>query len=637
MRWESPLRGVVVLGLLAAGFLGLQRVAEGGRARESDGARYRLMQRANLSARLAERLANPDPSLPSLPADYSGPEAPRPVVACYDPDNPPSPEVIQRMEETLYGLSLQYQLGSRWSAVSSGSAGTTGNPIVITWSFIPDGLNIPSSVGEPAAPSNLFAEMDSKFGGNRALWKQRITDAFTRWGQLVGVTYQHITFGGNEWDDGASWGSAGQLTRRGDVRIGMKSIDGGGGILAYDGMPNQSDMVLDADEGWGSSASTHRFLRNVVAHEHGHGMGMAHVCPINNTKLLEPFYTGIFDGPQQDDIRALQRFYGDPNESDNTAATATDLGTRNPSTSVVTGNPPSVIPSTPNNYSVPTPASSSALSIDADGEQDWFKFTINQPLLVTVTVSPIGSTYDDNAQAGQSCPSGNPVNAQAQADLRLQLIAANGATTIATAEAFDAGTSETLSQVLIPTGFAYIRVTEANTAANPQTETQLYRFTLATGAGLIFSATDGTHEDRVALGWTAIPNVISYSLFRNTVNDRVTATLIANPPTNTHDDTTATPGVTYYYWIQATQFPGFAADFGGPETGFRAEPPPPECPADFNDDGFVNPDDLADYITCFFLQVQFPGTCPPADFNQDLFVNPDDLADYITTFFNLPC
>jgi hypothetical protein len=60
------------------------------------------------------------------------------------------------------------------------------------------------------------------------------------------------------------------------------------------------------------------------------------------------------------------------------------------------------------------------------------------------------------------------------------------------------------------------------------------------------------------------------------------------------------------------------------------------CRADFNGDGFINPDDLTDYITCFFLEVQFPGTCPTADFNGDFFVNPDDLTDFITTFF-LPC
>lgn len=34
-----------------------------------------------------------------------------------------------------------------------------------------------------------------------------------------------------------------------------------------------------------------------------------------------------------------------------------------------------------------------------------------------------------------------------------------------------------------------------------------------------------------------------------------------------------------------------------------------------------------------FLNVQFPGVYPEADFNGDDFVNPDDLSDFITTFF----
>jgi len=57
--------------------------------------------------------------------------------------------------------------------------------------------------------------------------------------------------------------------------------------------------------------------------------------------------------------------------------------------------------------------------------------------------------------------------------------------------------------------------------------------------------------------------------------------------------------------------------------------PPPTCAADFNGDGDLNPDDLADYIGAFFA-------IPPtgaADFNGDGTVDPDDLADYIGAFF----
>jgi len=53
------------------------------------------------------------------------------------------------------------------------------------------------------------------------------------------------------------------------------------------------------------------------------------------------------------------------------------------------------------------------------------------------------------------------------------------------------------------------------------------------------------------------------------------------------------------------------------------------CTADFNQDCSVDPDDLADYIGCFFAQPP----CDGADINNDDTVNPDDLADFIGVFF----
>ena len=53
------------------------------------------------------------------------------------------------------------------------------------------------------------------------------------------------------------------------------------------------------------------------------------------------------------------------------------------------------------------------------------------------------------------------------------------------------------------------------------------------------------------------------------------------------------------------------------------------CPPDFNRDGILDPDDLADYISAFF-------SAPPpatADYNCDGLVDPDDLADYIGAYF----
>ena len=52
------------------------------------------------------------------------------------------------------------------------------------------------------------------------------------------------------------------------------------------------------------------------------------------------------------------------------------------------------------------------------------------------------------------------------------------------------------------------------------------------------------------------------------------------------------------------------------------------CPIDFNHDGDVNPDDLGDFITCYFQD-----GCAAADFNHDGNFDPDDLGDFITAYF----
>lgn len=53
------------------------------------------------------------------------------------------------------------------------------------------------------------------------------------------------------------------------------------------------------------------------------------------------------------------------------------------------------------------------------------------------------------------------------------------------------------------------------------------------------------------------------------------------------------------------------------------------CIADFNGDGDLNPDDLGDFINCYF---EAP-PCAGADFNLDGGIDPDDLGDYINVYF----
>ena len=58
------------------------------------------------------------------------------------------------------------------------------------------------------------------------------------------------------------------------------------------------------------------------------------------------------------------------------------------------------------------------------------------------------------------------------------------------------------------------------------------------------------------------------------------------------------------------------------------------CAADFNGDGLLDPDDLSDFITCYFGELSMPASCAAANFNGDAGIDPDDLSDYITAFFS---
>ncbi len=55
----------------------------------------------------------------------------------------------------------------------------------------------------------------------------------------------------------------------------------------------------------------------------------------------------------------------------------------------------------------------------------------------------------------------------------------------------------------------------------------------------------------------------------------------------------------------------------------------PPCRADYNGDGTLDPDDLSDFVTCYF---SIP-PCDQADFSGDGAADPDDLSDFITAFF----
>lgn len=368
------------------------------------------------------------------------PKPPR-FAMCFAPDS--DPKIVQAFE-AVRAVGLRFQFSNRWTKTATNGTGLTqGSPTTLTYSFIPDGTAIPANgsiAAESTDPSSLFAFLNGIYG-TPAAWQAVFAQAFARWSALSGITYVFQAT-----DDGASFPtSGGSLNTRGDVRIGGHSIDGPSNILAYNFFPpsfngnNGGDMVIDtADTFFNDTGNNSLKFRNVIMHEHGHGLGFDHVCPVNQTKLMEPFVSTLFDGPQHDDIRGVQRQYGDRFKNNTTSATAANLGTLDNGLLTI-----------------------SDVSIDNTSETDFYKFTVQARKTATVTVRPIGFTYLEGPQnVDGTCSGGTSTNSLIINNLTVALIDTNGSTVLSSVTT-SAGNPATLSGVLLTAGPGtfFVRVT----------------------------------------------------------------------------------------------------------------------------------------------------------------------------------
>jgi len=386
------------------------------------------------------RFAN-DRAKPGAPAAHELPSA------CWAA---PVPDATMALWNSFMQGPLQFNPFTRWSTTATDGGGlNTGDPTTLTYSFVPDGTFIDSGVGEPVGNSSLFATFNGAFP-SQTTWQDRFHAAFQRWSELTGITYVYEPN-----DDGAAIGTvSGQLGVRGDVRIGCKLIDGGSGILAYNAYPNDGDMVLDQGDIslFDNTNNNYRFLFNVVAHEHGHGIGIRHVCPINQTKLMEPFASTAFNGPQFDDILTGQRLYGDASEPNDTPFASTYLGTLGNGIDITT-----------------------LQSIDGSGDSDYFRFTISVPKKLEVDVIPSGAPYLEGDQLGSgACEPGVTFDPRALRDLSFHVIDSNGITVLQTTNGAPAGGTESSSPIVLPNaGDYYVRV-----FGGPTDNAQIYELAL---------------------------------------------------------------------------------------------------------------------------------------------------------------
>ncbi|HEY6563470.1 MAG TPA: matrixin family metalloprotease, partial [Pirellulaceae bacterium] len=299
------------------------------------------------------------------------------------------------------GNTGAFQLGQRWTDTATNPfTNIQGTPMTVTWGFAPDG-----TITDGGGASNLIAFLDNIIGAGpggsdltQRPWFPAFDTSMNRWGQLSGMTYNY------EPNDDAvpqTAGNIGILGVRGDVRIAGRNIDGAGNVLAFNNFPNFGDMVIDTGDTafYSNTANNRRNLRNVIMHEHGHGMGLFHVESTTSGFLMEPFIQSAFDGPQLDDLMGAQRHYGDMFERSNgglgndTFLNATSLGAIPQGSSVIRGTHGAT-------GTVVLQAETDFVSIDDNSDLDFFSFSIAAPSMVNLTLTPVGATYMQGPQGG---------------------------------------------------------------------------------------------------------------------------------------------------------------------------------------------------------------------------------------------
>ncbi|NLG36292.1 MAG: hypothetical protein GX548_13165, partial [Lentisphaerae bacterium] len=126
-----------------------------------------------------------------------------------------------------------------------------------------------------------------------------------------------------------------------------------------------------------------------------------------------------------------------------------------------------------------------------------------------------------------------------------------GSATAVRTNAADATTHNDTSAT--PGQLYYYWVTATNTGGSSAESTSDSGYRKLAEVPILF-ATDGDHLDRVALTWTDIEGETGYGIWRHTADNSAAASWLANTVANAtnYNDTSATPGQLYYYWVRAT-------------------------------------------------------------------------------------
>ncbi len=350
-------------------------------------------------------------------------------------------------------------------------------PAHLTYSFPDDGATW-GAFGRPTGPNVLSDRLKDTFGANDLdEGREYIRQALASYTKYSGLTYTEV-----DDDNTAMSNSSIHSSLRGDIRIGC--ITDACNCIAYDGFPSSigivapdgggGDMCLNAfywDEAgtvgnFKDPASNYRWLRNVISHEHGHGVGNIHSVPCTETKNMEPFISVAYDMLQVDDRRAVNRSYGDRFAGNHSSADAVNLGTLDSR-----GNPESVIL---------RHLSLNGLAGNGNTDEDWFRFSILDPRDISLFASPTGGSYNAGQQDSSCTGVQQTIGASAAGNLAITLYQSNGVTIVQNASANPNGQSESIVQNNLPAGTYYVRVRDVGPNAADDQVVQLYSLTVRT-------------------------------------------------------------------------------------------------------------------------------------------------------------
>ncbi len=412
--------------------------------------------------------------------------------------------------------------------------------------FVPGKSKLFAVLGSPAPVG---------FGDQRT-WQTIVANAFDRWEAISGIQFEFVGDerisdnengdSGDRWDQNAPAYPTDETTGIGDIRIAMRdldgvlSINGSGGVnlgFTYDpfepplgdeeedpdpmtpgdeitNLGYLSNIILDEDERWNDPFTPNLFA-TVIARQIGYAIGLAPACPnpdystpssIESTVFAlmqnqefnvdtgvgDPYPQLLYQGPQQDDLLAVQYAYGDPFEDNNSYAISTEITySPAPGTNVFTYAPHIAGQpfANPTQFSISgrgpgTPAGVGITPFILPTAFDLDRYRIGIPQTVTsceftLTIEPVGTPYIDGAYdavLGTCDPVTLAVDPRNNQDLSFRVESfdpfTNTLTTIITQNLTGIGESETVTLPL-DAGIYFITVVGDNSD-----NVQLYNMTL---------------------------------------------------------------------------------------------------------------------------------------------------------------